>query len=97
EGAFIRISARLEDDRVRFEIQDNGAGMSEETLESLREGKRTGSGNGFGTANIRERLLLYFGGDSRMTIDSFPGEGTIVAIDIPAHLEQPEIKKGDGV
>lgn len=97
EGAFIRISARLEDDRIRFEIQDNGAGMSAETLESLRAGERTGSGNGFGTANIRERLLLYFGSGSSMTIDSFPGEGTIVAIDIPAYLEQPEIKKGDGV
>ncbi|MHA6482493.1 cache domain-containing sensor histidine kinase [Paenibacillus sp. strain BS8-2] len=95
EGAFIRISARMEEDRIRFEIQDNGAGMSEETLEALRAGERTGSGNGFGTANIRERLLLYFGGDSSMTIDSAPGEGTIVAIEMPACLEQPEIKKGD--
>lgn len=97
EDAFIRISARKEQDRIRFVIHDNGAGMSAETLESLREGKRTGSGNGFGTANIRERLLLYFGSGSSMTIDSAPGEGTFVAIDIPAYLEQPEIRKGDGV
>ncbi|MCR2807671.1 cache domain-containing sensor histidine kinase [Paenibacillus soyae] len=97
EGAFIRIAAKKERDRIRFEIQDNGAGMSAETLGSLRAGERTGAGNGFGTANIRERLLLYFGSGSSMTIDSEPGEGTIVAIDIPAYLEQPEIKKGEGL
>lgn len=97
EDAFIRISARKKLDRLQFVIHDNGVGMSEETLESLRQGKSTGSGNGFGTANIRERLLLYFGSGSSMTIDSAPGEGTFVEIDIPAYLEQPEIRRGDGV
>lgn len=97
EGAVIRISAKRDKDRIRLGIYDNGLGIPGDALALLNEGKRTGSGNGFGTANIRERLRLYFGSGSRMTIESREGEWTNVSIDIPACLERPEIKKGDHV
>lgn len=93
EDAVIRISARREGDRIRFQVEDNGAGIPPETLAVLGRGDRTGSGNGFGTANIRERLRLYFGSESRFAIDSELGFGTRVTIDIPACIDKPEIRK----
>jgi two-component system, sensor histidine kinase YesM len=93
EGAFIRISARRQGDIIRFQVEDNGAGIHPDTLASLERGDRTGSGNGFGTANIRERLRLYFGSESRFAVDSELGFGTRVTIEMPACAERPEIRK----
>jgi len=91
--ACIRLSAKRADGRIRFLVEDNGTGIPPETLESLARGDRTGSGNGFGTANIRERLRLYFGSESRFRIESAVGQGTRVMIEIPACTERPEIRK----
>lgn len=91
--AVIRISARCAGGHIRFQVEDNGEGIPPETLESLERGERTGSGNGFGTANIRERLRLYFGSESRFAIDSEQGFGTRVTVEIPACAERPEIRK----
>lgn len=92
-GAFIRISASREGDRIRFEVEDNGAGIMPDTLKLLKHSERVGKGNGFGTANIRERLQLYFGSESHFGIDSDVGRGTRVTIIIPACAERPEIRK----
>lgn len=92
-NAFIRISVSRDGERIRLEVEDNGAGIAPETLEMLRCGERTGNGNGFGTANIRERLHLYFGRESHFDIDSDMGRGTRVTIIIPACKVRPEIRK----
>ncbi|CAG5091656.1 Putative sensor with HAMP domain [Thermobacillus xylanilyticus] len=92
-GAYIRIAAKRTDGRIRFEVEDNGKGIPPETALLLMRGERTGTGNGFGTTNIRERLRLYFGSGSEFAIDSRVGEGTRVTITIPACLERPEIRR----
>ncbi|MFD2331643.1 sensor histidine kinase [Cohnella sp. GCM10020058] len=91
--AVIRISARCIGHRIRFQVEDNGVGIPPEMQAALERGERTGSGNGFGTANIRERLRLYFGSESLFAIDSEQGFGTRVTIEIPACVERPEIRK----
>ncbi|MNZ92087.1 Sensor histidine kinase YehU [compost metagenome] len=93
KDAIIRISAQLEQDRVRFEVFDNGRGIPADMLEQIRLGKQVGNGNGFGTANIRERLQLYFEHMHEFTVDSKENEWTAVTITIPACIHRPQIRR----
>jgi len=38
---------------------------------------------GIGVSNVNERLKVLFGGDYRMWIESQPGRGTRVQIEVP--------------
>lgn len=91
--AFIRITVERKHEDVRFEVYDNGRGIPAEVLEQLRSGQRVGNGNGFGTANIRERLQLYFEDQHEFTIESKENEWTAVSITIPAYAQRPQIRK----
>ncbi|MEF2964779.1 response regulator [Paenibacillus sp. M1] len=92
--AFIQIAIGRSLDAVRFQIFDNGKGIESGKLERIRGGSYTGTRNGFGMNNIRERLALYFGPEGRFEIDSMEDEWTVVTIHIPVCKESPEIKKG---
>lgn len=93
KGGIIRISAQLEQDNIRFEVFDNGIGISREMLKQIQLGKQAGNGNGYGTANIRERLQLYFENKHEFTIDSKENEWTAATIIIPASVHRPQIRK----
>lgn len=93
KGGVIRISAQLEQENIRFEVFDNGIGISREMLEQIKLGKQAGNGNGYGTANIRERLQLYFENKHEFTIDSKENEWTAATIIIPASVHKPQIRK----
>lgn len=93
KGGVIRISAQLEQDNIRFEVFDNGIGISREMLKQIQLGKQAGNGNGYGTANIRERLQLYFENKHEFTIDSKENEWTAATIIIPASVHRPQIRK----
>ncbi|MFD0714563.1 sensor histidine kinase [Paenibacillus sp. GCM10027626] len=92
KDALILISIIQAEDCVRFEICDNGKGIAPALLAQIREGNPIGKGNGFGMANIRERLLLYFGSSSSFMIDSVDTAWTRVTIEIPACLDKPSIQ-----
>jgi sensor histidine kinase YesM len=38
---------------------------------------------GIGLSNVRERLRVLYGVDFRLEIESRPGEGTLIRIDVP--------------
>lgn len=83
----IEITGKKEDGLIHFEVRDNGVGMEKEELEKLREDigrpcKETE--NGFGLANVNERIRMNFGIRYGMEIDSVKGEGTCVSITLPA-------------
>ncbi|MEO3947158.1 sensor histidine kinase [Gorillibacterium sp. CAU 1737] len=94
-GAVIRISIGRVEEAVHFEIWDNGKGIPEERLTQIQAGRYTGTKNGFGMNNIRERLRLYFGSGGRLTIDSEENGWTSVTIQIPVCRECPEIRMGE--
>ncbi|MNE76755.1 Sensor histidine kinase YpdA [compost metagenome] len=75
----IRITGRIEQDRLRITVEDDGAGISE------REERHSGyQGSGYGVENISKRLSLFFGGEAReITFISAAGKGTSVIIDVP--------------
>jgi len=65
---------------VLVEVEDNGIGMSLETIAHLLN-PSTKEQVGIGIANTNRRLIQLYG--QGLTIDSGPGEGTTVSFDIP--------------
>ncbi|NLG24414.1 MAG: sensor histidine kinase [Clostridiales bacterium] len=83
----IRLSLKQDGDRLALCVSDDGRGISEDRLSSIRremaEGA-AGDAGGIGIANVCRRLRLRYGGDFYMDIDSAPGKGAKIEIRIPA-------------
>jgi Predicted signal transduction protein with a C-terminal ATPase domain len=82
EGSII-IKAVIENGAVKISIQDNGIGMTEETLDRIRR-DMSGKAGGYGIKNVVQRIRFYYGGQYGVTFGSTYGAGTIVEISIPA-------------
>ena len=76
EGGRIQLRTTNREGRLRIEIEDNGVGISEEKMPHVYV-------EGIGLSNVRERLRVLYGTDFRLSIESRPGEGTVIRIDIP--------------
>ncbi|MBB6734348.1 cache domain-containing sensor histidine kinase [Cohnella zeiphila] len=91
----VRIEARKEDGDLIFIIRDDGTGMTEEQLASLRRRLADSSATGtseagagkVGVKNVHDRLRFYYGDPYGISLDSRPGAGTLVTVRIPASLE----------
>lgn len=85
-GGRITIRGYGEGERIVFEVEDNGIGMDAEDLEELKkklrgEESRLDSRNGgFGLNNVAQRIQMYYGDRSEITITSRKEEGTCVRI-----------------
>ncbi|MBV9504596.1 MAG: sensor histidine kinase [Acidobacteriia bacterium] len=76
EGGTIRIRTVLAGSNLMLWVEDDGVGIPEARLATLLE-------QGIGVSNVNERLKVLFGEDYRMWIDSQPGQGTRVQIQMP--------------
>lgn len=80
----IKISARVEDDALVLSVSDNGYGMRQETIQALYGSFQDGvPSNSVGLKNIYQRVMIYFGGNAQMTIESELDEGTTITIREP--------------
>jgi two-component system, LytTR family, sensor kinase len=77
EGGTIRIRTHRTETRLHLLVEDDGVGISEEKLGTLLEH------GGIGVSNVNERLKVLFGAEYRMWIESQPGNGTRVQIEVP--------------
>jgi two-component system LytT family sensor kinase len=75
-GGKIELRTTNRDGRLHIEIADNGVGISEEKLPHVYV-------EGIGLSNVRERLRVLYGTDFNLDIQSQPGEGTVIRIEIP--------------
>lgn len=83
-GGTLRITARLGDDEtLRLEVGDDGAGATAETLTATA---------GLGLRVVRERLAARYGGRAAFAIETSPGAGFVVRIDVP--LDAPPMRIG---
>jgi two-component system LytT family sensor kinase len=76
EGGTIRLRTRRAETRLHLTVEDDGVGIPESKLATLLE-------QGIGVSNVNERLKVLFGNDYRMWIDSQPGRGTRIEIEVP--------------
>lgn len=74
-----------EEGEVYVEIQDNGAGISTSKMEELQRQlkEEEEAGGRIGLRNVHDRLLLTFGNNSGLSIESKEGEGTKITFCIP--------------
>lgn len=84
----ITVSARHSEDSLIIEVEDNGAGMTEEQITSCMQFKESG---GYGIYNIVNRLRLKYS-DPRFGLKIFSrkGEGTKVVFTLPYSIGYPE-------
>lgn len=82
DGGVLRLTARLAGETYRLEFHDTGRGMSEDQRARLFQPFQSfsGGGTGIGMA-IVYRIVQEHGG--RIAVDSRPGHGTTVAIELP--------------
>lgn len=76
EGGTIRLSATRSETRLNLLVEDDGIGIPESKLATLLD-------RGIGVSNVNERLKVLFGNEYRMWIDSQPGRGTRIQIEVP--------------
>ncbi|MEK0316190.1 sensor histidine kinase [Cohnella sp. 56] len=88
QGAITVVAERAADGSIWLCVSDNGRGIAEEKIRQLleAEGDRR-SGLGIGLKYVRKMLEVYYGGEAEMTISSVIGEGTTIALRMPATLK----------
>ncbi|MCP3032843.1 sensor histidine kinase [Halobacillus sp. A1] len=80
----ITIQVRDFGESVRITLNDNGSGMTPERLATLGEKEvHSEKGTGLGLMNVNKRLVHMHGEQSKLRIQSTPGEGTTISFDIP--------------
>ena len=81
----ICLEIRKEGNGIRFIIEDNGKGMSEEKVQAVLQDNSEEMSNGsysIGLMNLRKRLQIYY--QSVLRIESSEGEGTKISFTIPS-------------
>ena len=82
EGGTITLRSRRQNGRLSVEVIDDGMGFS--------DGRRPEvSDSGIGIRNVRERLKALYGQEFTFNIESAPGKGTAVCLQIP-EVTSPE-------
>lgn len=87
----LSVVARRYEKGVRFSIQDNGIGMSQEQIDRLLNTTKGQEGmNSIGVRNVAERIQLHYGSQYGVQIHTLCGEGTTIYIDIPVVFNKKE-------
>jgi two-component system LytT family sensor kinase len=76
DGGTVTIRTAHNNGRLSIEVEDDGVGIPEAELAGILN-------KGIGVSNVKERLKVLYNQDYRMLIDSQPGRGTRVEIEVP--------------
>lgn len=91
EGGSIVVRSRLQPEhRLRIEIEDDGVGMivgdgrfGERRRFARDPETKDAAVEGIGMYNVAERLRVLYGTNAHMTVQSTPGLGTRISIEVP--------------
>lgn len=89
EEGKIQVFVKEQGECIRFEISDNGVGIEEDKLDSLKEKKsiRSTHFTGIGINNVDDRIKLIYGSDYGVEIKSEVKKGTTVLVLLPKKLK----------
>lgn len=79
EGGEIRLRTARHDGRLVIEVEDNGVGIAAERIPEIYA-------SGIGINNVNERLQVLYGKQYALRIESLPGLGTTIRIEVPELL-----------
>jgi len=84
-GNYIKITINEINENIEINIQDNGKGMSKDSINKIKDGleKNIQKPNSIGLMNINNRLKLKFGEKYGIYINSRINKGTTVTVKIP--------------
>ena len=80
-GGRIIITGKVRRDRINLVVEDNGVGMTSETIKKALEADP--NRKNIGLCNVHSRLQNIYGSSFGLQIESKPGKGTRVTIPIP--------------
>lgn len=83
---YLRISAVVEDNRLKLSVWDNGNGVSEELLAKINQipmENEMRAAPSIGVYNVRNRIYLLYGSQGNFKMSSRVGEYTLAEIEIP--------------
>lgn len=95
DGGELIIRLFEKDDFIYLQVEDNGTGMTPDTLEHLFEEKEKSTrqkGSGIGIINVKKRLDIYYGAPYGLSVESEADEGTVITICLPKR-ELSEVKQ----
>ncbi len=76
EGGTITLRARRQKGRLSIEVMDDGMGIPDERRGEILD-------SGIGLKNVHERLQVLYTREFTFTVDSSPGKGTSIRLEIP--------------
>ncbi|WP_341872597.1 sensor histidine kinase [Paenibacillus camerounensis] len=82
----VLVNVTMEDNEIRVNVKDDGVGMSKQRLAELLAVITTAEeeqGGRIGMRNVHQRLVLYYGEQHGLRIESEEGEGTEISFTIP--------------
>ena|GEM_PF-1276956 len=81
----LRITGLKSDGTIQFFVEDNGIGMTKETLEQVltRLEQAETKGTSIGLSNVQQRVKLEYGEQYGLSFDCAPDRGTTVQLVIP--------------
>jgi two-component system, LytTR family, sensor kinase len=79
EGGTVKLRAWRQNGRLSVEVRDDGVGIPDEKRHEILD-------SGIGISNVRERLKVLYGEESSLNIESEPGKGTVIRLEIPELL-----------
>jgi len=79
---------KSEDDKILFEVYDDGAGVDEDYMKYINNvEKSSGLYGGLGLENVQKRVLLTYGMEYGLKIESVKNQYTLVRITMPYSKE----------
>ena len=81
----IVVTGEAKDGWLILSVRDNGAGMTKERLQQVRQGlsAESGQGAGYGLFNVNKRIQLYYNQPQGIEIESEEKIGTTVSLRVP--------------
>jgi two-component system, LytTR family, sensor kinase len=84
EGGTVTLRSRVREGRLVVDVEDDGVGIMPARAAAVGAvAAQSQSGNGIGMKNVRERLEVLYGGEARFEVESRPGRGTRVTLEVP--------------